>query len=70
MGRAILAAMPKEPREKTSFALQPRVKIALEKLKLRARQAGVARADATEAAIVEALILDADFDRLLDKLNR
>ena len=62
--------MPKEPREKTSFALQPRVKIALEKLNLRARQAGIARADATEAAIVEALIRDADFDLLLDRLSR
>ncbi len=59
-----------EQREKTSFAMTPKVKLALENLKLRLRKAGLARSAASEAAILEVLILHADFDVLLDKLGR
>lgn len=59
-----------EQREKTSFAMTPRVKLALENLKLRLRKAGLARSAASEAAILETLILNADFNLLLEKLWR
>jgi len=59
-----------EERQKTSFAMTPRTKSALENLKLRLRKAGVPRSAASEAAILERLILDADFDLLLKRLNR
>ena len=52
-------------REKTSFALTPKAKLALERLKLRLRTAGLARSVASESAIVETLILTANFDALL-----
>lgn len=50
--------------------MTPKVKLALENLKLRLRKAGLARSAASEAAILEVLILHADFDVLLDKLGR
>lgn len=59
-----------EERQKTSFAMTPKVKLALENLKLRLRKAGVARSAASEAAILEALILGADFDVLFKRLGR
>ena len=45
--------------------MTPKVKLALENLKLRLRKAGLARSAASEAAILEVLILHADFDVLL-----
>ena len=58
-----------DQRQKTSFAMTPRVKLALENLKLRLRRAGVSRSEASEAAILEALIVNADFALLLRKLG-
>ena len=55
-----------EEREKTSVAMRPTTKNRLERLKLRLRIAGIGRAVASESAIIEALILTADFDSLLD----
>jgi hypothetical protein len=59
-----------EAREKTSIAMTPKCKLALERLKLRLRTSGVARSVATESAIVEALILHANFEELLAYLSR
>ena len=59
-----------EERQKTSIAMTPKVKLALERLKLKLRVAGVARQHATEAAIVEALVLTADFETLRNYLDR
>jgi hypothetical protein len=59
-----------EERQKTSIAMTPKVKLALERLKLKLRVAGVPRPSATEAAIVEALILTADFEGLRNYLDR
>jgi hypothetical protein len=59
-----------EQREKTSFALTPKAKLALERLKLRLRTAGIVRSIASESAIVETLILTADFDALLNAFDR
>jgi hypothetical protein len=59
-----------QERRKTSVAMTDKTKLALENLKLRLRKAGVPRSEASEAAVLESLILDADFDRLLDKLSR
>lgn len=50
---------------KATFMLSERSKTALEKLKARLRAAGVARSEANESAIIEVLILDADFDSLV-----
>ena len=54
-----------EEREKTSIGMKPSTKTKLERLKLRLREAGISRSSASEAAIVEALVMKADFDRLL-----
>ena len=70
VNRTFVAARRVEKREKTSFAITPKVKLALENLKLRLRRAGMARSTASEAAILETLILNADFDLLLDQLSR
>lgn len=59
-----------EPREKTSFALRPSVRLRLGKLRQRLLEAGLARSTASEAAILEALILTADFDTVLTRLSR
>lgn len=59
-----------EAREKTSITMLPKTKIALERLKLRLRSAGVSRSIATESAIIETLILTADFEGLQDYLTR
>jgi hypothetical protein len=59
-----------EERQKTSIAMNPKVKLVLEKLKLRLRTEGVSRAVATESAIVEALILTANFEALRRYLKR
>lgn len=59
-----------EERQKTSFAMTPKTKLALENLKLRLRKAGAPRSVASEAAILEALILNADFELLLKRLSR
>lgn len=49
--------------------MTPRVKLALENLKLRLRRAGIPRSAATEAAILEVLILNADFDELVGNIG-
>jgi hypothetical protein len=59
-----------EERQKASFNMVPRAKNALENLKVRLRRAGVARSVASESAILEALIFNADFDWLLEKLGK
>lgn len=59
-----------EAREKTSLGMTPKTKIALERLKLRLRASGIARSIATESAIVECLILTANFEELLSYLER
>jgi len=59
-----------EEREKTSIGLRPSTKNRLSRLKVRLREAGIGRAVASESAIVEALILTADFDSLFDYFER
>jgi len=58
-----------EPREKTSVGMTATTLNRLDALKARLRKAGVARADASMASIIEALVAHADFDLLLDKLS-
>jgi hypothetical protein len=59
-----------EGREKTSVAMTPRTKLALEALKLRLRRAGIARSEATEGGIIEALVALADYRALLQYFER
>ncbi len=59
-----------EERQKASFNMAPRAKMALENLKLKLRRAGVARSTASESRILETLIFNADFDALLEKLGK
>jgi hypothetical protein len=58
-----------DERQKTSFAMSARTKLALESLKLRLRRAGLARSVASEASILEDLILNADFVGILERLG-
>jgi hypothetical protein len=55
---------------KATFSLSERAKERLEALKARLRKAGVTRSIASESAIIEVLILAADFDALLDGFDR
>ena len=55
---------------KVTFNLPERTKERLEALKAKLRKAGVTRAVANESAIVDALILSADFDDLLEAFER
>jgi hypothetical protein len=50
---------------KATFMLSERATNALESLRSRLRKAGVARSDANLSAIIEQLIVTADFDELL-----
>jgi hypothetical protein len=57
-------------RQKASFNMDPRAKMALENLKIRLRRAGIARSVASESMILETLILNADYDMLLEALEK
>jgi hypothetical protein len=59
-----------EQRAKTSIGMKTSTKNRLERLKVRLRSAGIERAVASEAAIVEALIATADFALLFDYFRR
>lgn len=59
-----------EAREKTSVLMKPSTKNRLERLKLRLRSAGIPRSEATETAVIEALVALADYDALLRYFER
>lgn len=59
-----------ERREKTSIGMTLKVRRTLDRLKQRVRDAGVPRSIATDSAIIEVLILTANFEELQDYLSR
>jgi hypothetical protein len=59
-----------DDKEKVSFTMRSSTKLRLESLKARLRKNRIARAEASESGIVEHLILNADFDALLDAFQR
>ncbi len=69
-GMAVVYCRYMEARLKTSIAMTETTKTKLETLKLRLRKAGIPRGEASESAIIEVLVAQADFDAILSRLSR